>query len=212
MNEPMIANDIFSMSSSSRTSGRMRDILLRLKPALVRDLRKGSLKVVFVPWSSMLRGPVYFGSKVRLLRGSSIDARGGYIYIGDSSVICRFANLESAGGIIRIGNCSSIGDLSSLYGQGGATIGDNVLLASGVRIVPSSHIFSDRSRPISQQGMTYQGIQVESGVWVGTNAVILDGVVIGKGSVVGSGAVVTNSIPEFTIAVGVPARAIRTIN
>jgi acetyltransferase-like isoleucine patch superfamily enzyme len=199
------------MLSSLRTSGTLLDVLLRLKPALVHDLRKGSLKVVFVPWSSTLRGPVYFGSKVRLLRGSSIDARGGSIHVGDSSVICRFANLEAAGGMIRIGNRSSVGDFSSVYGQGGAKIGDDVLLASGVRIVPSSHTFSDRSKPISQQGMSYKGIFIENGVWVGTNSVILDGVSIGTGSVIGSGAVVNKSIPEFSIAVGVPAKVIRVI-
>jgi acetyltransferase-like isoleucine patch superfamily enzyme len=39
---------------------------------------------------------------------------------------------------------------------------------------------------------------------------VLDGVTIGRGSVIGAGAVVTKDIPPFSVAVGVPARVIKT--
>jgi acetyltransferase-like isoleucine patch superfamily enzyme len=38
---------------------------------------------------------------------------------------------------------------------------------------------------------------------------VLDGVTIGRGSVIGAGAVVTDNIPPYSVAVGVPARVIK---
>ena len=48
-------------------------------------------------------------------------------------------------------------------------------------------------------------------VWIGEKAIVLKGVTIGRGSVIGAGAVVTKSIPEWSIAVGSPARVIRQV-
>lgn len=45
--------------------------------------------------------------------------------------------------------------------------------------------------------------------WIGANACILGGVKIGNGVVIGAGAVVTKNMPDYAIAVGVPAKIIR---
>jgi phosphonate metabolism protein (transferase hexapeptide repeat family) len=46
-------------------------------------------------------------------------------------------------------------------------------------------------------------------VWIGHGATVLPGVSIGTGAAIGAGAVVTKDIPDFAIAVGVPAKIIR---
>ena len=46
-------------------------------------------------------------------------------------------------------------------------------------------------------------------VWIGLNAVIMDGVTIGDGAVVGTNAVVTKDVPPYAIAVGLPAKVLR---
>ena len=46
-------------------------------------------------------------------------------------------------------------------------------------------------------------------VFIGINVTILDGVKVGDGAVIGAGAVVTNDIPPYAIAVGVPARVVK---
>jgi acetyltransferase-like isoleucine patch superfamily enzyme len=51
-------------------------------------------------------------------------------------------------------------------------------------------------------------VVIEDDVWIGLNAVILQGVTIGHGTIVGAGAVVNKSIPPWSVAVGVPARVI----
>ena len=48
-------------------------------------------------------------------------------------------------------------------------------------------------------------------MWIGGGAILLPGVTIGKGSVIGAGAVVTKDIPPYTVAVGNPARVLRTL-
>ena len=60
--------------------------------------------------------------------------------------------------------------------------------------------------PTSQAPVT-----IRRGAYVGAHATLLQGVEIGQGAVVGAGAVVTRSIPAHTVAVGVPAKAVRTL-
>lgn len=45
--------------------------------------------------------------------------------------------------------------------------------------------------------------------WIGHGAVIMPNVTVGTGSVIGSGAIVTRDVPEYSVAVGVPARVVR---
>jgi SAM-dependent methyltransferase len=49
-------------------------------------------------------------------------------------------------------------------------------------------------------------VEIGSDVWIGGNATILAGVKIGHGVVIGAGAVVTKDVPDYAIAVGIPAR------
>ncbi len=55
----------------------------------------------------------------------------------------------------------------------------------------------------------FQEINIGNDVWIGANAVILDGVTIGNGAVVGAGAVVTKDVEPYAIVAGVPARIIK---
>jgi acetyltransferase-like isoleucine patch superfamily enzyme len=54
-------------------------------------------------------------------------------------------------------------------------------------------------------------VTIRRGAYIGANVTILQGVEIGESSIVGAGAVVTRSIPAMTVAVGVPARVVKTV-
>ena len=54
------------------------------------------------------------------------------------------------------------------------------------------------------------GIVVEDDCWIGSGAIILDGVTIGRGSVVAAGAVVNKDVPAYAIVGGVPAKVLRS--
>ncbi len=54
-------------------------------------------------------------------------------------------------------------------------------------------------------------ITIEDNVWLGGGAIVLAGVTVGADSVVGAGAVVTRDVPAGVVAVGQPARVIRSV-
>jgi len=53
-----------------------------------------------------------------------------------------------------------------------------------------------------------RGVIIEDDVWIGANAVILEGVTVAHGSVIGAGAIVTKSTQPYSISAGVPARQV----
>ena len=54
-------------------------------------------------------------------------------------------------------------------------------------------------------------VRIGSGSWIGENACIL-GVIIGKQCVIGANSVVTKDIPDYSVAVGIPAKVIKKYN
>lgn len=155
------------------------------------------------------RGGVRVGWGVRLLRGAQVYANPGAVTIGDGAVICRWSVVQSVGGTVTIGARSSVGDHCSLYGQGGLTVGADVLMASGCRIMTAEHTFADRAVPIRDQPERTAPTVIGDGVWIGANAVILAGVTVGEGAVIAAGAVVREDVPAWHIVGGVPARVLR---
>ena len=112
---------------------------------------------------------------------------------------------------IKVGRGSFIGESVVIRGQGGVTIGDQVLIGPLAKILAVNHNFGDVTRPVMDQGISARGIAIEDGAWIGSGAAVLDGVRVGRGAVVGANAVVTEDLPPHSLAVGVPARVIRTL-
>ena len=94
--------------------------------------------------------------------------------------------------------------------QGMIKVGNNVRIAPNVMIISANHVFDNTDIPICKQGMDVKPITIEDDVWVAGRVNIMAGVTIGKGSVIGAGSVVTKDIPPYSVAVGVPAKVIKT--
>ncbi len=167
---------------------------------------------------------IRFANNVRLGRGAYLD-EGVYLHacpqgidIGDRTLVMHgsvlhvynFRGLPHSG--IRIGSDSLVGEYNVLRGQGGITIGDRVFTSPMVQILAVNHVFDDPSRPFTEQGITAEGITVEDDVWIGSGAILTDGIRVGKGSVVAAGAVVSKDVPPYSVVAGVPARVVREIN
>jgi len=100
----------------------------------------------------------------------------------------------------------------------GCFIGSNVGIGRGTYIRTANHNFSDPDKNWMAQGHNAKKVLTDDGdffsviinddVWIGANCNILSGANIGKGSIISAGSVVSGEIPEFSIAVGNPARVI----
>lgn len=113
-------------------------------------------------------------------------------------------------GYFQIGDRCYIGPNAVMGAGGPIVIGNHVQMGPNVTITAENHVFSDPSRRIDEQGVSHLGIHIEDGCWLGGGVMVLDGVRIGQGSVIGAGSVVTKSIPPYSVAMGVPARVVRS--
>lgn len=162
------------------------------------------------PGARVLGGSnVFLGRRCRLLRGAQLSAGQGNIRVGEGSFIGRYAVVQALGGSIEIGSHSGIGDFCSVYGQGGLTIGDDVLMASGVRIMTEEHFLDSGHSAVARANSKARATHVRDGSWLAANCVVLAGVTVGRGAVVAAGAVVTRDVPDYAVVAGVPARLIR---
>lgn len=87
-------------------------------------------------------------------------------------------------------------------------IGDDVQIGPGVQLLTPIHPIDPEARRAKWEAA--EPISVADNVWLGGGCIVLPGVSIGENSVVGAGGVVTKSLPAGVVAVGNPARIIRT--
>jgi acetyltransferase-like isoleucine patch superfamily enzyme len=88
-------------------------------------------------------------------------------------------------------------------------IGEKALIGPNVYINDHQHEYRDVLTPIVDQGLTCpRTIKIGPGAWVGMNSVVMANV--GTQSVIGANSVVTRDIPDYCVAVGAPARVIKT--
>ncbi len=111
---------------------------------------------------------------------------------------------------LEIGDYVSIHEMCYLECYGGMKIGSHVSIAHAVSIVTHEHDYSHTEAPIREAPLLKKPVVIENDVWIGAGVRVLAGVTIGPGAVIGAGSVVTKDVPERSVAVGVPARVIRT--
>ena len=84
-------------------------------------------------------------------------------------------------------------------------------MARNVYVADHMHAFEDGSRGVLDQGINRVApVEIADGAWLGQNVVVGPGVRIGHGAVIGANAVVLEDVPDFTVAVGAPARVVRS--
>jgi acetyltransferase-like isoleucine patch superfamily enzyme len=78
-----------------------------------------------------------------------------------------------------------------------------------VYITDQNHGYENVDIPISQQTQMERAVSIGDGSWLGAGTVVLPGAQIGKHVAVGANSVVTGALPDYCVAVGVPARVIK---
>ncbi len=104
---------------------------------------------------------------------------------------------------------STIGNFNHIYATKSIIIHKNVLTADKVYISDNLHGYENIDLPIKKQPIIQHGtVEVGEDSWLGENVCVL-GAHIGKHCVIGANSVVTHDIPDYSIAVGVPAKVIK---
>ena len=91
-------------------------------------------------------------------------------------------------------------------------IGRKVWVTAGVMILCHQRdlSFYEVGKPVMDCPLKLSKVIIKDGAHIGIGAIIMPGVTIGEGAVIGAGSVVTKDIPPYSIAVGSPAKVIKT--
>lgn len=100
----------------------------------------------------------------------------------------------------------TLGHYNHIYATRSIIIGKNVLTADKVYISDNLHSYEDITVPVIKQPIKQcKPVVIGDGSWLGENVCVI-GASIGKHCVIGANAVVTKDIPDYSVAVGSPAR------
>jgi acetyltransferase-like isoleucine patch superfamily enzyme len=141
-----------------------------------------------------------------------------YMRIGTETIIGAYATLSAGVApshelerdtVVRIGDRCLIGRGSGIVAHESIEIGDDVFTGHHVYITDANHGYEDVTLPIGRQFGAPRPVSIGSGSWLGHGSIVLPGACIGEHVVVGAGAVVTGVLPDFSVAVGSPARVVR---
>ncbi len=141
-----------------------------------------------------------------------------FIHIGEGTMIGPHVTLSAgmvpgqaciSDPVVKIGDRCLIGKGSGIVGHFEIVIGNDVWTGHHVYITDQNHDYRDVTRPISQQSMPERSVTIGDGSWLGFGAVVLPGARIGKHVVIGANSVVSGEIPDYSVAVGSPARVVK---
>lgn len=153
---------------------------------------------------SVIQPPVRLGGVGRIAVGEGV-------MVGTGSWLHTLG--DGPGVAIRIEDGASIVGHCVISAAESVRIGRRVLIARNAYISDHSHAFEDTATAVMDQGITRIGaVELDDGCWLGENVVIGPGVRIGRGAVVGANSVVLSDVPDHAVAVGTPARVIRTFS
>jgi len=200
--------------------GRFRiDLGIRLGFSSIFDFYESAIVNLQGPVGMKLR-QWYWKSKFRqmgknvLLDVGLIITGAEKISIGEYTWVDSYCRLDSIVGSIAIGKRVHIAQGCILGGGGGLVIEDYVGVSAGAKIYSHSEAPGEGKRmsgpmiPERYKFINTGPVTVRKDAFVGANAVVLPGITVGEGAVIGANAVVTKNVPDYAIAVGIPAKVI----
>ena len=146
---------------------------------------------------------VKLGEGVRIFQPDLVNIYG--CTLGDKTTVGPFVEIQ--GGVDIGKNCKI---QSHSFICEGVSIEDEVFVGHGVMF--TNDLFPRSTNPDGSvqtaEDWTLIKTVIKRRASLGSNATIVGGVTIGENALVGAGAVVTKDVPDYAIAVGVPARII----
>lgn len=154
-------------------------------------------------WTSIIENPLRINGSHNISIGNHVSVH--YkTWLAATDAAC-----EGSFGQLIIEDGCTIGAFNHIYATQSIIIRKNVLTADKVYIADNAHDFRDVTVPIMNQPILQKkGVEIGEGSWLGENVCVI-GSKIGKHSVIGANSVVTHDIPDYSVAVGAPARVIK---
>lgn len=180
----------------------------RVSILIMKSLRRFHNR--FSSWyytTSFLSNLEEYGEHINVSTGGKINLWNAHVVVGSYAHFYPGVTLWGPGKI-KIGCHTEIGLNCVIYSSEYVEIGNNSLLAANCYIIDSNHGIAKDEIIRNQKAIVKGPVIIGEDVWLGAGVKVLSGVQIGKGAVIGAGAVVNSHIPEYAIAVGVPAKVI----
>ncbi len=151
-------------------------------------------------WHRMVR-PLTRAYYTRLVSGQVASAGAG-LRVNGASVVY-------GGSAVTLGANVHFNGIT-IQGSGGVTIGDNFHSGRDCTIYTVNHRWEGATALPYDAEVVREAVVIGDNVWLGEHVLVLPGSRIGQGAIIGAGAVVSGVIEELAVAVGVPARAVKS--
>lgn len=141
-----------------------------------------------------------------------IKGTGHHVQIGQNCILNRMTLvLQSSGCRVKIGSFTTSASVNIDLGEPNLSlrIGDDCMISCRVEIMcGDAHSLVDAAT--GERLNCPANVEIGDHVWLAAESAILKGAIVGDHSTIGFRSVVTNQIPPNSLAVGIPARMIRT--
>ena len=155
-----------------------------------------------------------FGRKSQIISPLSLDGKGNMsigdnVYVGYKTWLAALPLTGEKQCRLELQDGVTIGHFNHIYATKRIILEKDVLTADRVYISDNLHGYADIHVPIKNQPIVQRGeVVIGEGSWLGENVCVL-GARIGKHCVVGANSIVTRDIPDYSVAVGAPAKVIK---
>lgn len=151
------------------------------------------------------RGMVFLGKNVEIHATPELAQLeiGRWVHIGDKNTI------RAHEGSLRLGDKVVFGRDNVINCYLDIEFGESALMADWCYVCDFDHRMDNIELPIKDQGIVKSPVRIGPDVWIAAKVTVLRGTRIGRGCVLGAHAVVKGDIPDYSIAVGSPAKVVK---
>jgi len=110
--------------------------------------------------------------------------------------------------VLRIGDRVGIRPFCTVSASESIVIEDDVIIAAYSSVIDSDHTFAEGRPNVMHNPVETAPIRIGRGAWLAERVAVLRGANIGRCCIVGANSVVRGEIPDYSIAVGAPAKVV----
>jgi len=151
---------------------------------------------------SVVDRPLYLFGAQRIAIGSHV------LILPGCWISAELRAWDQPGPIISIGDRAGLRPYVTISASSRVTIEDDVIIAAYTSIVDCDHTFALGNPNVMHNPVVTAPIHIGRGSWVAERVAILKGARIGRCCIIGANSVVNGEIPDFSIAVGAPAKVV----